>query len=320
LQIFVDDFSKQFTQRYLHVYPEDPPYRYMSCEPGHGSYGTVTKVQSTLTNREFALKTFGKVFFPPDEERILDELAILEVCDHPNLLRLIDAYKIKDDRTKIHFVIEPWAPYTLDKFLYTTEDQRARECSWFKPGNRASTSVIFRVMHDLASGVRYLHERSIKHKDINPRNTLLYLEGSMEIRPILADVGKSKVHRKDGSTRYTDSTYEFLAPEQLDKLESTLQADIWQLGTCLAFLLVLACGGTAATHSVWHSVVNSADGRSCCIAMELDHFMAELEKFCDAQSKALGIVKRMLDKDPKSRSDIHEVLAALNNLVNVHDN
>ncbi len=63
----------------------------MDCEGkiGKGSYGTVKKVTSTmptLTGHEFALKTFDRVFFPSNREQVLEELAVLEACDHPNLI------------------------------------------------------------------------------------------------------------------------------------------------------------------------------------------------------------------------------------------
>jgi serine/threonine protein kinase len=292
----------------------------MECEGkiGKGSYGTVTKVISTtsiLTDREFALKTIDRVFFSPDREQVLAELAVLEACDHPNLIRLIDAYEIEGDSTKIYFVFEPWAPYTLESFLYTKDSQRWEGCGWFKPNDIASDQVIFRIMRNLADAVQHLHQHFIKHKDIKAQNTLLYNEGSVNIRVILTDMGKGKIHKKDATTNYIDSTIAFLAPEQIDEAESSLQADVWQLGCCFAQLLVLSCGGTDATHALWKSYSDTLEDRSCCVALELDNFMATLEKICGSQPIALGIVKGMLKKDPNTRSDIYQVLCALKSVV-----
>ena len=269
-----------------------------------------------LTGRHFALKTFRDVFFEEDWETHRDELVILQACNHPNLLHVVDAFKTGD--TQLHFVTEPWAPYTLFKFLYSFDQEREKRCSWFKPNNAQSTAIIFRLMYGLADGLQFLHKMSIKHKDIKPTNILLYRENSEEIQPILADVGKSKVSREGATTRYTDSSYMFLAPEQVAEVMSTLQADIWQLGCCFALLLALMCGGKDATHSLRHSIFDPPDKTHCCFGIDHEIFLAQLDNICGRVqnlSEALAIVKSMLVKEPESRPDIHAICARLHALV-----
>lgn len=102
-----------------------------------------------------------------------------------------------------------------------------------------------------------------------------------------------------------------LAPEQVRKEQSTLQADIWQLGCCFALLLALACGGTRAAHSLRHSIIDPPKTQGC-FGIDGGNFLAELDNICGSAqhlSKALEIVKSMLIEEPESRSNIHKIFA-----------
>jgi serine/threonine protein kinase len=68
-------------------------------------------------------------------------------------------------------------------------------------------------MLDIIAAMAFLHERSIKHKDIKPQNILMYREATGTIRPIITDVGESKVYRAGAATEPKRSSYEYLAPE-----------------------------------------------------------------------------------------------------------
>ncbi|KAI1427319.1 kinase-like domain-containing protein [Xylaria sp. FL1777] len=314
-----DHYLAQLMPTHIHAYQGFPASIYKICNNNNrveGSYGSVTEVQSILTGRHFALKTFRDVFFEEDWQAHWDELVILQACNHPNLLHIVDAFKTGD--TELHFVTEPWAPYTLFSFLYSFDQEREKRCSWFEPNRAQSTIVIFRLMYGLADGLQFLHKMSIKHKDIKPSNILLYRENSVEIQPILADVGKSKVSREGATTRYTDSSYMFLAPEQVAGEKSPLQADIWQLGCCFALLLALVCGGRNATHSLRHSIFDPPEETHCCFGIDRDIFLAKLDDICGGAqdlSEVLAIVKSMLAKEPENRSDIHAIRAKLRALV-----
>ncbi|KAJ2988075.1 hypothetical protein NUW58_g2612 [Xylaria curta] len=315
LTILADNYLEQLDPAY--IYPRLRSV-YKACSEARvkGSYGSVAEVESMPTRRHFAMKTFQDVYFSRNWDEIRDELVILQVCNHKNLLHIVDAFTTKD--TEMNLVFGPWAPYSLHKLLYSPNKEREKQCSWFRPNNAESTAIIFRLMYGLADGLQFLHDISIKHKDIKPSNILLYLEGDSDnIRPILADVGKSKVSRDDATTLYTDSTRMFLAPEQVDKQKSTLQADVWQLGCCFASLLALACGGTEATHSLRNSVIDPP-GTQGVYSIDYKSFMAELNRICGGVqhiSKALVIVKSMLAMESESRPSIHQVFGQFSTLV-----
>ncbi|KAJ4248046.1 hypothetical protein NW757_008679 [Fusarium falciforme] len=264
------------------------------------------------------MKTF---FEKSDRVQILREIGILEVCDHPNILKLVEAFTVatEDEDDKINIVMRPWAPFTLQKFLESSEKKRQAQCPWFQPGSPQSDMCIYRIMQQLAEAVAYLHRRSIKHKDIKPDNILLHEPESIPPRAIVADVGVSKVLVHNGSTKYDDCSYPYLAPEQVKKRDSSLRADVWQLGCCFALLLAVSKAGTSGYRRLWISFSRSGEDCSCQIAGEHEHFMRALRDIYHPESRAdhaaYSLVTSMLNPVHEARIDIEGVLASIRGLL-----
>ncbi|EXK43905.1 serine/threonine protein kinase [Fusarium oxysporum f. sp. lycopersici 4287] len=322
-------FARMLEPRYVHTYnkTEDVPYEQKAFEPiAKGSFGAVVRVEHKKTSEELAMKTF----FCNDRSKILQEIGVLEVCNHPNIVKLVEAFTVanderyEEDNGIIHLILRPWAPYTLEDFLKSTDGKRKDRCKWFSPGSPQSGLCIYRIMKKLAQAVASMHGRSIKHKDIKPDNILLHEPNSPNIRPLLTDVGVSKVFIRGGSTNFDDCSYIFLAPEQVARLESNLRADIWQLGCCFALMLGVAKRGRAGRDELWDSFCRTKDRRSCQIASEHEHFMKSLKVLCDeslsrrealSSQLAYELVSGMLDKNHETRLEIHQVLSRLDQLV-----
>ena len=317
---FFAHVETQFRPRYVHTYKRflDAPYVLDAAAlPCSGSYGVVRKFNHQRTGEALAIKSFSKVFDEKTTRKILREVGILELCNHQNIVRLVEAFRTDDDSPSMHLVISPWAPCTLHDFLHMPEAMRETRCAWFQPGSVESQREINRIMYELADAVGYLHMNDIKHKDIKPENILLHCEGNAaEITPLITDFGVSKMVSKDARTNFTDSTRAYLAPEQLEKESSTLKADIWQLGCCFAHLLALAGGGKLAHDRLLDSYMRSED-RNCSyiIAKEHSSFMVALGKICmggnSTQKRLYGVTAGMLEVDPSERFDIGVVRAAL---------
>lgn len=269
------------------------------------------------TGEALAIKTFSKVFNDKTTSKILREAGILEVCNHKNIVRLVETFRTKDDWQSVHLVIAPWAPCTLHDFVNMPEWVRAAKCPWFQAASPLSDLCIYRIMYELADAVSYLHLNEIKHKDLKPDNILLYHEeDAAQVTPLITDFGVSKMFSKDAPTNFTDSTRTYLAPEQLRKESSTLRADIWQLGCCFAHLLALAGGGELAHEKLLCSYMRTADSNcSYIIAKEHSRFMDTLGAICMKGSPALkrvyGVVSGMLELDPSQRLEIETVRAEL---------
>ncbi|RFU24002.1 hypothetical protein B7463_g12334, partial [Scytalidium lignicola] len=321
---FVDKYIDAFHPRYIHPYSTSDVSPYIvdkSTAAASGSFGTVRKVFHKTTGESFAAKSFHNVLSNRDRKKILRELGCLELCVHRNLITLVEAFELKDDPHTITIVMAPWAPYTLWNFLLATDTCRNAEFPWFEPNLVSSDCCIYRIMLDVVAAVAFLHERSIKHKDIKPQNILLYREATGAIRPIVTDVGETKVYRAGTATDPKRSSYEYLAPEQqleTENMQSNLKADIWQLGCCFAMLLAVARSGLSGLEKLWNSFTDTAENCSCNIANESVQFMAALHDIClpgsISQKHAHWVVTRMLDPNPTTRFSIQDVRLKLANL------
>lgn len=185
----------------------------------------------------------------------------------------------------------------------------------------SSDRCIYHIMVDIVAAITFLHERSIKHKDIKPQNILLYREDTGTIRPIVTDVGETKVYRAGTPTDPKRSSYEYLAPEQLletEDMQSSLKANIWQLGCCFAMLLAVTRSGLSGLEKLWNSFTNTAENSSCNIAYESVQFMVTLNDIYSPKSipqeHIHWVVTRMLDKNPMTRFNIQDVREELANL------
>ncbi|KAH6694066.1 kinase-like domain-containing protein [Plectosphaerella plurivora] len=296
---------------YIHEYfDETPPYQFDNqAPPARGSYGSIRKATSEITKDVAAVKTFDLRLAGNSRSRISREIGILEVCRHPNLIQLLDAYETPDEQ--IHLILKPWAPFTLHTFLAYNDRALTRCCPWFTPGQQTSMNTVLGILCGLADGLHYLHLRSIKHKDINPDNILLHLEDSIRIRPIIADFGTSKVYKFGRSTKYTDSTYSYLAPEQNKKDSSSLKSDVWQLGCCFALTLTRACGGYPALVELEDTYADHSGN----IAMNLAQFLPTFRRLCTSMPDVLKLTCSMLEEDPAMRWNIERVRDELDKIL-----
>ncbi|OHE93116.1 serine/threonine protein kinase [Colletotrichum orchidophilum] len=176
-----------FSPRYVHTYPTRGDIPYVidpSVNACAGSFGIVRKVHEKITRKSYAEKTYRNLFSGKERKAVLNELGVLEICCHPNIVTLVDAYEVVDEPHTINIVMSPWAPVTLHEFLYTSSTKRKEHFPWFKPDQPISDRRVYDIMLRLTEALAYLHGLSIKHKDIKPDNILLHTEGD-EVTPYI---------------------------------------------------------------------------------------------------------------------------------------
>ncbi len=84
------------------------------------------------------------------------------------------------------------------------------------------------MFEQICNGLEYIHSKKIIHRDLKPENILIDFSGICKI----ADFGLSTLHstKYDRDHTYNLGTYTFAAPEQLNRKEYDLKADIFSLG------------------------------------------------------------------------------------------
>lgn len=170
---------------------------------GKGAFGEVDHVRSRLSRNEFARKRMlrGRTF-SKDKEAILGferELEVLKRLSHQHLVKFIGSYT---DPKYVSLIMAPVAECNLAEYL---------KISPFP----AETKVeLRRFFGCLSSGLLYLHENQIRHKDLKPSNILVY-NGTV----LITDFGTSLDWKDKGnSTTYripTAITPKYSAPEVL---------------------------------------------------------------------------------------------------------
>lgn len=295
------------------------PYKeVVGATAGKGSFGIVYKAENLNTRNLVAIKQIGERYTSKEQDTVRKELSMLQICHHPNIVKLLDAYQIDDIPSTFYLVMEPWAPYTLKAFLHQSDSQRHHDSPWFTQGSHKTERHILRIFRGLVDGLCYLHDKSIKHKDLKPENILLYDAGPSGIRPIIADLGISKIFKHGNPTDYNRSTYAYLAPEQVNLTGSTLRSDVWQLGCCFALMLAVFRQGSTGLLQLWTSFENTDGDCSCNIALEASTFMETFKVLCGhgsvSQRHTHWLIAAMLETKPEIRFDIETVRMHLNDL------
>lgn len=183
------------------------------------------------------------------------------------------------------------------------------------------------IFKGLSEGLQHLHNGGIRHKDIKPCNILLFpsrSDGGFTITPIITDLGVSKPIPIDPKTKFTDSTYDYLAPEQVAHTGSSMKSDIFSLGCCFLEVMdsirfqLLPSGNDIET-------VVKGDSKSCQFAREL----AGITEYLEEKRQQIGqsgwnmqramrwdiriifLLVDMLRDDPGDRLVIADVLSRL---------
>ncbi|KDN38568.1 kinase-like protein [Tilletiaria anomala UBC 951] len=168
------------------------------------------------------------------------------------------------------------------------------------------------LIHDIASGLSFLHSRGILHLDLKPANALLHWdEDALIPRVLISDFGSSAflkdswMRRRSGHT----GTMEFMAPEtiRVDPRTGQLQelsrkADMWSLGMILHLLLYF---------KLPYSQVDDVDVlREEMLAYTGWAARPEVP-FTHTDSRLLPLLRDLLNIDPTKRPTSEEVLQRL---------
>lgn len=182
---------------------------------GSGSFGEVWLAEDSELGIDVAIKLYISLDQKGQDE-FKDEYKVAYGLSHENLLTA-QYYSVWDHR-----------PYLIMKY-----------CSRGSAGNlggAASEADIWKFIHDVANGLKYLHaqEPPIVHQDIKPENILIDEQGNY----LITDFGISKkmrtTMRKQSKRSIESGAIAYMGPERFLKDPMAVKAsDIWSLGVSI---------------------------------------------------------------------------------------
>lgn len=199
---------------------------------GSGAFGNVYKVKDKATGMKYALKDVAHQ--SEESEAEMKEIDILECISHPNVVKLIDRDQHFYVGISVHELIlmEYCAGGNLNGRL-----------------NRPSSNTVnVKWMKQAASGLDYLHEKKVVHRDLKTENVLLTQTEDIKLadfglaRPFIALKTKTRSWLCDDSVLakyYMNShvgTPHWMAPEVFEG-HYTEKADVFSLSAIFFAIL-----------------------------------------------------------------------------------
>ena len=212
---------------------------------GKGAFGEVYLTSKQGTKERYATKKIDKKFAAnPRAKKYLDnEIAILKDVDHPNIVKL---YDVKETSQHYYLITEYCNGKGLSDCLEDYEE---------KYNKAFSEEIVQYLMKQIVSAIRYLHKKTILHRDIKLDNILVNFENEEDLKK--KNMLKAKVKLIDfGFARYLkkeELAYSTLGSpinmdpgilRKLNKVEHSKEygydekADIWSLGTIFYEMLI----------------------------------------------------------------------------------
>jgi cell division cycle 2-like protein len=274
-----------------------------------GSYGWVSRARDTTTSQVVALKKV-KMDYTGDGFPItaLREISILQRCRHPNIV-LLQEILSGDDPQECVLVME-----FLEHDLKTLQEDMSEPFL---------ASEVKTLLRQLVSGVEYLHENFIMHRDLKTSNILLNNRGVLKI----ADFGMAR-HIPPPSASLTQLvvTLWYRAPELLlGTRDYGTEVDMWSIGVIFGelvtkepilvgknevdelSLIFSLCG--LPSEKIWPAFYRLPNAKS--LKMPRDHRNApgfNRAKFPFLTASGIDLLSSLLSLNPEGRPSAKEVL------------
>lgn len=181
---------------------------------GRGGFSEVWLAKDNWTHLRIALKVYapGQGMDANGLQEFCGELANVFDLNHPNLLK------------PTH--VDTWndMPYLIMAY-----------CSQGSLTNRIgmlSESDVWKLIHDVASGLAYLHKKDIVHQDIKPDNILIDESGNFVITDFgISTRARSTLRKSVVGGAVSGGTTAYMGPERFSRQPAPTKAsDIWSFG------------------------------------------------------------------------------------------
>jgi calcium-dependent protein kinase len=189
---------------------------------GQGAYGKVIKVQDKYSKQIRAWKIQEKnKISKADMDMIRNEIEILRITDHPNIVRV---YEFSEDDENFNIIMEYWEGGELLEYICKS--------GTFTEG------MACKILKQILSALSYLHSQNIIHSDVKAENIMFVNKNAEDLHVKIIDFGLASKFNPDEKMSTIQGTPYYIAPEVLKK-NFNEKADIWSWGILLYTIL---CG------------------------------------------------------------------------------
>jgi len=169
---------------------------------GKGAFGEVYRVEHKFFKKSQVMKVFNPNYVERSSlEKVLEEGQILTRLIHQNLVKVFEINTFKKNGKDYFFMT---MNFVSGETLF---DLLKREV-------HLSISTSFSIMKDVLSGLSFVHENNIIHRDINLDNILLSYEEKNKIpQAVLGDFGIAKDLNLNSNIPNAGGRLAYFAPE-----------------------------------------------------------------------------------------------------------
>ena len=251
---------------------------------GSGSYGTVYLAKNNLKDNLVAIKVIEKI--PAniiDDMEIKNEINILKSLSHPNIVKIFEFF---DTALNYYIVTEYCKKGELFEYI----------------NNQYSEYQLAVLFYQVFSGLCYLHEKKILHRDLKLEN-LMISEIEKDINSgeeyfwiKIIDFGTAKIfERKKNEIEIIGSSY-YIAPEVLKKNYNE-KCDNWSVGVILYMTL---------------TGVPPFDGETdedIISRIKIGKYNKNNKRFLEKSPEVKDLVNSLLERDTEKRLSAKEALS-----------
>ncbi|KAL9698605.1 hypothetical protein quinque_002046 [Culex quinquefasciatus] len=187
---------------------------------GKGGFAKCYEIMDVVSGEVFAGKIVSKKLMMKhnQKEKMTQEITIHRSLNHKNV---VGFHSYFDDPQNIYIVLELCKKRSMMELHKRRKIITDYECRYY--------------IHQVLTGVKYLHDKHIIHRDLKLGN--LFLNDELHVK--IGDFGLATKIEYEGERKKTlCGTPNYIAPEILNKKGHSYEVDIWSIGCVMYTLLV----------------------------------------------------------------------------------
>ena len=262
----------------------DPDKYYKKIKDlGSGSYGSVYQAKNLIMDNIVAIKMIEKVQENMvDDLEIKNEVNILKSLSHPNIVKIYEFFD-----TVIYYYIVTEYCKRGELFSYITNVYNERQLA-----------VLF---YQVFSGLCYLHEKKILHRDLKLENLMVsevekdLVTGEEYFWIKIIDFGTAKIFQKNKTEKTIIGSSYYIAPEVLRKKYNE-KCDTWSVGVIL-YMTLAGCAPFDGEDD--HEIIKS---------IKIGKYNKNDERFSKHSPEVKDLLNKLLERNIDKRLSAKEAL------------